>query len=397
MRIFRVLFLWLLPFIACTPNQDDQRVYRVKRGPFRAIITETGELQAVKSKMITMPHFNYEYGRPKIIGLEKEGIVVKKGDFVCQLDTASIVRVLKNKEADLAIAQADLRKMKVENESKMKELDSELISAQSTFREAQIDTQRTKFESPSQQEISILRLKIAEINLRTNQAKIEHTQKIQEEDIRIQREKINQINSAIKDAIRTINRFNIRAPDVGMIEYRRRGRDREKIRIGEELYPGAPILGLPDLSRMKVETTINETDIDTVYAGEKVLVRLDAFPRIDFTGVITRISRTCRSKDRDSQIKVFDVEVLLDEAESILKPGMTVSCEIIVAEYENVLYVDNLCICRDGGEYYVYVDFGSELQKVEVILGPRNNKNVMVSGNLKEGDKIIAVKKREDT
>ena len=82
---------------------------------------------------------------------------------------------------------------------------------------------------------------------------------------------------------------------------------------------------------MKVQTSVNETDISKIYKGQKVNVRLDAFPRKVFKGSIISISNTVQNKERDSKIKVFFVEVLLDETDRILKPGMTVSCEFIIA------------------------------------------------------------------
>lgn len=325
-----IVYIALIATIVSACNEDNKQVVQVERGKFHATITETGELQAVNSKIITVPFFNWEYGKSKLIWLEKEGIQVSKGDAVGQLDTSGVKRVKGQKEADLEIAKADLEKLKVDHASQMKKLLADLKSAEAALKLAQIDTQRVRYESKAKQEISQLQLKIAEIELRKVQNKIKHTHIIQNEELLIQKEKIKQIISAIKNAERTIERFTLRAPSDGIVEYRRKRRSKEKIRVGDEFWPGRPLIGLPDLSQMKVQTTVNETDIVKIYIGQKVFVRLDAYPKIAFEGKINSISITCHDKEEKSKIKVFDVAVLLNERDPILKPGMTVSCEILV-------------------------------------------------------------------
>jgi multidrug efflux pump subunit AcrA (membrane-fusion protein) len=376
---------------ACSIDSD--RVAVVEQGEFHAVLTETGELQTVRSKVVPMPAFDWSYGRPQIVELEKEGIIVKKGHVVARLDTSGVVRVLGQKTADLEIAQADLEKLRVENGSQMKKLEAELQSAQAALLQAQIDTQRVKFESEAKKEVNQLKLKIAEISFQKAKKNIEHTRTIQREAILIQRARIKQTQSEIDKAKRTIESFTLRAPAEGMVVYRKKRRERVKIAVGDQLYPGEPMIGLPDLSQIKVLTSVNEIDIEKVRAGQKAIVRLDAFPKITFDGAVTMVSRICHEKDKDSKIKVFDVEVLLNKSARILRPGMTVSCEILVAELEDALFVDNACIREEDGEYFVYVKDGSRKKPVKVKLGPRNNKSVVVYGNLKAGDEVVEIQK----
>ncbi|MFQ5605340.1 MAG: HlyD family secretion protein [bacterium] len=327
----------LLVLTSC--QKSENQTAQVEQGTLHATITETGELQAVNSKIITVPFFNWEYGKAKIVWLEKEGIQVKKGHLVAQLDTSNVKRVKDQKQADLDMAVADLEKLKVEHADQIHKLEGELESAEAALKQAQIDTQRVKFESPAKQEISRLRLKIAELMYEQNLNKLKHTRLIQKEELLIQHERIKQIQSAIKNAEHTINRFALRAPADGIVEYRRFRRRQGKIKVGDEFWPGRPLIGLPDLRKMKVLTSVNETDRSKIQTGQKVLVRMDAYPRIAFEGKITTISYTCHEKEEKSKIKVFDVEVLLKETDPILKPGMTVSCEIVVADLENAFFV----------------------------------------------------------
>ena len=364
--------------------------FAVEQGAFRTTITETGELQAARYTIIVMPPFDWGYGQPKIKRLEKEGLQVERGDIVGEIETLGVEAALGKKKVDLAIAERELEKLKVEQRNQMAGLEAQLHSAEAGLRMVQMDTQRVAFESRNRRERARLQHRKAILSQRKVQQQIGVRSRVQAEDLLIQQAKITQILTAIKKAERTIERFTLRAPAAGMIEYRKNRRTDRKVAVGDQLWWGNPIIGLPDLSQMKVLTTINETDIDKARIDQRVSVRLDAFPKVAFGGSVTSISRISRRKDRDSKIKVFDVEVLLDTTDPILRPGMTVSCEFLVAEMDNALWVHPSCIHPEEQGYVVYVKKAFGLQTVPVELGPRNLAGVVVRGDLQAGDRVLA-------
>ena len=148
-----VLIICFAPaFFALNACQEEngRLIPSAKNGKLYSTITETGELQAVDSKIISVPRIKWEYtnsGRTKVVWLAKEGIGVAQGDIIAKLDTSGIKRVKSQKEADLDIAKADLEKLKVDHISKMQELEAESQSAEAAFKLAQIDTQRVRYES----------------------------------------------------------------------------------------------------------------------------------------------------------------------------------------------------------------------------------------------------------
>jgi hypothetical protein len=227
------------------------------------------------------------------------------------------------------------------------------------------------------------------------EAKIFYRKQIQKEEKFILAKKIENHKRAIQKAQDTIDRFTLRAPADGMIEYRRTGRPRRKISIGDEFYRGYPIIGLPDLSKMRASTMINERDIKKLKLGQSAHVRLDAFPQRTFHGVVTSISKMCHPEEDDSQIKVFDVEILLDETDIILKPGMTISCEIFVAELEDVFYVQTSHVYEQADGYCIYVERDGDPKRIPVKLGPRNLKQVVIYGDLEETDLLMKAPEQE--
>ncbi len=382
--------LALLIFTACKEQVYDRT--RVQRGHFRASVTETGELQALRSWVILAPDYNWNYGRPQIVALEEEGTLVEKGDWVGQIDTTGVVSFLVNQQNQLAIEQANMKTLFVQQETERKSLEATMLEQEASLRQAIIDTQRVRFEAPSEQEIARLRLKIANIAYEKAKRNLDHTKIVQEQDILIQRDRIRRVQAEINQARKTLKTYRLTAPERGMVVYKTqhgRGRSREKIKVGDEIRRGSPLIGLPDLREMKAISTVNETDIGKIYMGQKVVIRLDAFPNEKFDGTIIYIGKICRYEDDESKVKVFDIEVLLDNATSICRPGMTVSCEIVVAEYDDALFVDNNYVVEKENRYYVIVQRGGKNDWVPVTLGARNNNAVIIEGELEGGEKLV--------
>ena len=380
----------LLTLSACQKNVYNRT--RVQRGHFRATLTETGELQALRSRVIIAPNYDWDYGQPQIVALAKEGNFVKEGEWVGQIDSTGVVSFLTQQNNTLAIEQANLKTLFVQQETELKALEASLREQEASLRQARIDTQRVRFEAQSEQEIARLRLRIAEIAYKKAQRNLEHTKIIHEQDILIQRDRIRQIQSEIDDAYKTLETYKLVAPGNGMVVYksqRSRGRRREKIKVGDEIRRGSPLIGLPDLSEMKAMSAVNETDIGKIYMDQDVIVRLDAFPDEQFDGKIIYIGKICREEDDESDIKVFDIDVLLKNATSICRPGMTVNCEIIIAEYDDALFVSNDYVVERDNIYYVIVQRGGKKEWVPVKLGPRNNDTVVIEGELEAGEKLV--------
>lgn len=386
--LVHMLILTTVLFIQSGCDDHDLQLARVEQGRFRSTLTETGELQAASYTIIPMPHFNWQFGRPKITNLEPEGTVVSKGDVVGTIETSGVVQEIGRKKADLEIARADLNNMRVQHASKVKQLEGNIRSAESSLRAAEIDEQRVSFESESQKKLKALDKRIKHLALQRLRKRLDTVTAVQAEDLRIHRARIRKIESSIAMARRTLETFVLRAPAHGMIEYRQNRLTGRKVSAGDQLWPGTPIIGLPNLSRMKARTWVSENDINKIALDQQIRLRLDAFPKFDFAGHVTAISRISRRRNKNDRSKVFDVEMLLDVADPLMRPGMTVSCEFLVADLEDALFVPSDCIHRENAESVLYVKQTWGLKRVPVSLGPRSNRAVVISGDVSAGDKV---------
>jgi HlyD family secretion protein len=88
--------------------------------------------------------------------------------------------------------------------------------------------------------------------------------------------------------------------------------------VGDDVFFGGQIASIPDLTRMKALSHVNETDISKIRTGMKVIVRLDALPAVEFNGIVTFISKICSERNGK---KVFLTEIEITESDIRLKAG----------------------------------------------------------------------------
>jgi HlyD family secretion protein len=222
---------------------------------------------------------------------------------------------------------------------------------------------------------------------------IELEKKICENSLKIQKIKVSQIESNVNDAHSASKKLKILSPLDGIFQISISRISDQLYRVGDNTYQGAELALVPDLSRIKIRSTINETDIGKVKTGQRVIVRLEAYPDKPFTGKVSDIGKLSYKKEEKSTVKIFDFAIILDNSDPILKPGMTVSCEVFYAELKDVLYVDNSCLKKVDDTYYLNMKVNKSWVEQPVEIGPRNNNYTVVYGDFKEGTKLMLPEK----
>ncbi|MFH1177161.1 MAG: efflux RND transporter periplasmic adaptor subunit [Acidobacteriota bacterium] len=141
--------------------------------------------------------------------------------------------------------------------------------------------------------------------------------------------------------------INITAPMEGVVIKR-------PVELGEAVTgagsfnAGTVIATVADLSSMIVKVGVSEVDIGKVRLAALVMVTLDAYPKVRFPGKVSRIAPAARLED---QVKVFDVEVTLDNQGKELRTGMTANVMIKGERADHVLAVPIEAVFhREDGE-----------------------------------------------
>ena len=377
------VFLLLLS-IACKREADS--AYSVKKGPFIQSVTESGELKAVNSITLSMPKINYVYGYNfKIIGLSEHGKLVHKGEPVILVDQSSVQKYIIEKRESLETEMAATNKLKAQINNNLQDLRAQIQNEQSFFDIKKLELQNSAFESEGMRKTIALEFKQEEIKLNKLKRTLHDRPLLDSLDIRVQKIKVAQKESELKAAQETLDLLTVKTPLEGIFVIEENWRTGQQIKVGDEVYLGNPVARIPDIRTMKVDGFIVENDVSRIKTGQDVIVRLDAMPSVQFHGKITNISRVCIERD---QKNIFLTDVLISESDPRLKPGMTVSCEYILYEGKDEIYVPNNCILEENRHFYVFAKKRGKIRKTEIRTGPSNNMFTIVSGDIKPGQPL---------
>ena len=323
-------FLLLAPFlVACTGGAlgGDKSPELAQRS-----IVETGELLAVRTKAFVLPRFG-RFGSFRIIGLAEHGKVIHEGDSVIQLDPTDVTKYIIERETALESQLASLEKMLVNQDNRDSQAESTIKSELATYELRRLTYEAAQFESERTKKIKELEFQQATIQLNLAKRRLELNAIINENDLKIQQIRVNQVKKDIQNAYDIIPQLTVRSSIPGIFQIAKSRRSWQLLQIGDEVWHGNTMAYVPDLTWMKVKTQINENDFLRIKEGDKVVVRLDALPEVPFEGVISDIGLFCHPKDYNNpRYKVFDVEVKLLVSDERLKPGMTVSCEFVASD-----------------------------------------------------------------
>jgi HlyD family secretion protein len=158
------------------------------------------------------------------------------------------------------------------------------------------------------------------------------------------------------------------------------------VKKGDSVSSGTAIATL--ITQQKIaEITLNEVDATEVKVGQKVTITFDAIDDLSVAGEVTNID----SIGTVSQgVVTYSAQISLDLQDERVKPGMSVSTEIITKAKQDVLLVPNAAIKSQNNIKYVQV-MGTDnvVYPQEVETGISNDTYTEITNGLAEGDKVV--------
>ncbi|HEX3008757.1 MAG TPA: efflux RND transporter periplasmic adaptor subunit, partial [Bacteroidales bacterium] len=361
---------------------------KVKKGQFDILINVTGELEAMNSENISAPtelrSENIRLYQVKIQDLVAEGTYVDSGQYVATLDRSEITTKLREAEDDMEKRRADFTKVQLDTSINLRALRDQLVNLKYEREEKQITLEQSKFEPPAA-------IRQAQINLDKSDRAYEAAQKdyklkVQQAEANMKEATINLNRMARRrdEIIGVMGKFTITAPKKGMVIYVKEWNGQRR-KVGSTVNPWEPnVATLPDLSVMISKTYVSEIDISKVKKGQKVKIGIDAFPEKKFTGEITQVSNVGEQLP-NSDSKVFEVSLRVNEFDAILRPYMTTSNAIVIDTFKNVKYIPIEAIHSQDSIPFVYTKGGN---KQIVLLGDMNDTDVIIEKGLDENDVV---------
>jgi RND family efflux transporter MFP subunit len=363
---------------------------KVQKGTFPIAVTTTGELVAKSSEMIYGPSAlrQIQIWQVKIQDIIPDGTVVDSGQYVATLDRTEISNKIKDEETNLEKFETQLTKTRLDTSLDLRSARDELLNLKYGLEEKKITLEQSKYEPPAtirQVEMDLEKAQRTLDQAKTNyklryEKAVANMQEVMASYTQAQR-KLDQLQTVLKQ-------FTITAPKAGMVIYRRNW-DGNKQGIGSTLNAWENVVAeLPDLSKMISKTYINEIDISKVKVGQPVTIGIDAFPEKKFTGKVTEVANI-GEQIQNSNAKVFEVKIVINEFDSILRPAMTTKNTITTSTINDVLSCPIECVFSSDSISFVYLKNGSSIHKQQVMAGQSNDDKIVIRAGLNDGDVLL--------
>ncbi|MBS9525026.1 efflux RND transporter periplasmic adaptor subunit [Litoribacter ruber] len=368
-------------------TEGSDLIVAAKKGKFKVEITTTGELRAQRSVKIMGPQRAREFrlSQLKIEQIVDEGTVVKEGDFIASLDKSDLFGKVSDAQGKLDQVKSQYEQTQLDTALSLRQDRDNLINLTYQVEEQQLVLDQSQYEPPAtikQYEYNLAKakrdLKQAEENykIKFNQA----VAKMAEVAANLRKEE-----REFKQMEAMLDEFTIYAPQDGMVIYEN-GWDGNKVGPGSSISAWNPVVAtLPDLTSMLSITYVNEVDIRKVKVGQKVELGMDAFPEKRLSGRVTRVANVGQQRS-NSDAKVFEVTILVNESDPVMRPAMTTSNNIIADELTEAVYVPLEAVHVENDSInYVLLNNGV---KQEVKLGLSNTNEVVIQKGLNSGDRV---------
>ncbi|MCA8981117.1 MAG: efflux RND transporter periplasmic adaptor subunit, partial [Planctomycetes bacterium] len=209
-----------------------------------------------------------------------------------------------------------------------------------------------------------------------------------ESKLTLERERYEKIVSQLEKAV-------ITAPVDGMVVYGRedggRWRGSEPMAEGTEVRERQEIISIPRTGGMVAEASIHESVLKQVEVGQRAILRVDAMPGREFRGSVSFVALL---PDQNSwwanpNLRLYKTEIAIEDAVAEMRPGMSVSIEILVEQIDDTLYVPLQAVNHLKGKNLCFVSNGGAPEPREVVVGKSNASWVAIESGLREGEIVL--------
>jgi HlyD family secretion protein len=359
----------------------------VNYGEFVIKMIDSGEVSAVLSVSIFGPRVR---GRLQINKLIKDGTYVKEGDILVEFDKVEKQQEMLKALSDLKITENEIDKKLADIESQKRNNQIELDNTKLAYDEAMLDLKKTIMLAEIEQEKLRLKYAQAEKKYQETLKKMESQNRSNQADLNVLNEKKTKAQADYDMAKKSLDDMTLRSPKDGLVVLKEiwKGMGMSKVQEGDQVWPGFPIVEIPDLSAMELKMHLNEVDVSSVKPEQEAFIRIDAFPDKTFKGKVERVASMATKKDWDAKIKTFEAIVSLDEMDERMRPGMTCQVDIIIQRIPDVVSVPIEAIFEREGKTVVYVMGSRSAKQREVELGKRSTTHIIVTEGLDQGERI---------
>ncbi len=328
-------------------NRSPFRTAAVTRGPLTAAISATGTLNAVITVQVgsqvsgqikeLFADFNSQVEKGQVIArIDPDIFEAKVNQAKGQLESsrAAVLNqqaMVEKTRADVETAKSQVavldarrdlgRKRDLREKGFIAQADEDTAQATHDSAVAQLEANRAQEQAQSSAvRAADAQLKVVDAQLRAAQAQVE------------------QHAAALRQAQLDLEHTIIRAPVDGVVVSR-------NVDVGQTVAASlqAPTLFTiaQDLTKMQVDTNVDEADVSRVRVAQRVTFTVDSFPGQSFGGLVVQIRKAPQVLQN---VVTYDVVVSAQNLDLRLLPGMTANVRIVTDQKADVLRVPNAAL-----------------------------------------------------
>jgi HlyD family secretion protein len=287
------------------------RLEQVGRRDLVSAVTASGTIEAKTSVDISADITG------RIIDIAvREGDLVKRGQFLLQIDPAQYEAAVARSQGVVASTQAILLQTKASRDQ-----------AQRAWNRAkQLTELGENLIAPETAEQAQTALEVAEANYQSTKAQLE------------------QARAGLQEARDNLAKTRLTAPISGRVV-------RLAVEQGEVAVPGTfsretgLLMTVADLSVILAKVQVDETDVVRLKAGDSVEVNIDAYPDTTFSGRVTKVSHSAKltptqtaSGSNDRAVD-FDVEITVKSPPADIRPDLSCTARIVTDTRNHALSI----------------------------------------------------------
>ena len=157
--------------------------------------------------------------------------------------------------------------------------------------------------------------------------------------------------------------------------------------VGDLVSAGQEAVQIDDLSRLLVDVSVPEVDINQIKVGQPVTFNLDAVPNKTYHGKVTVVGQAGTTT---SGVVNFTVTAQITDADQLVKPDMTAAVNIITYTANNVLLIPNRAIRTVNGQQVVYILRNGRSIPTPITVSEQGDTNSQISaGNVRVEDLLV--------
>jgi HlyD family secretion protein len=147
---------------------------------------------------------------------------------------------------------------------------------------------------------------------------------------------------------------------------------------------------LADIDMLEVDVNVDEMDIVNVHTGQKAVIMVDALPGTKLDGQVDTIATLPNAQAAAAGATAYIAKVDFTVPRgTVIKAGMNASVDIITSEYKNVLLLSSQALKKDNqGKFYVETPNNKQQP---VVTGAGNDSLTQIVSGLNDGDTVMAV------